>query len=29
MSEAIFGSGVSSWDKELFNAVLSYVGSPL
>lgn len=26
---AIFGSGVSSWNEELFNAMLSYVGSPL
>ena len=29
ISAAIFGSGVLSWDKELFNAILSYVGSPL
>ena len=29
ISAAIFGSGVSSWDEELFNAMLSYVGSPL
>ena len=29
ISAAIFGSGVLSWDKELFNAMLSYVGSPL
>lgn len=29
ISEAIFGSGVSSWDEDLFNAMLSYVGSPL
>lgn len=29
ISAAIFGSGVSSWDEEIFNAMLSYVGSPL
>lgn len=26
---AIFGSGVLSWNEELFNAMLTYVGSPL
>jgi len=29
ISAAIFGSGVLSWNKELFNAMLSNVGSPL
>lgn len=29
ISAAIFGSGVESWDQELFNAMLSYVGSTL
>lgn len=29
ISAAIFSSGVSSWDEDLFNAMLSYVGSPL
>ncbi|WP_339250902.1 hypothetical protein NSQ43_13220 [Sporosarcina sp. FSL W8-0480] len=29
ISAAIFGSGVSSWDKELFDAMLSYVGNTL
>lgn len=29
ISAAIFGSGVLSWDEELFNAMLSYIGSPL
>lgn len=29
ISAAIFGSGVLSWNEELFNAMLSYVGSPL
>ncbi|MCR2805772.1 hypothetical protein [Paenibacillus soyae] len=26
LSAAIFGSGVSSWDSQLFNAMLEYVG---
>jgi len=29
ISAAIFGSGVSSWNSDLFNAMLSYIGSPL
>ena len=29
ISAAIFGSGVSSWDEELFNALLSHVGNTL
>lgn len=29
ISAAIFGSGVLSWDEELFNAMLSYIGIPL
>ena len=29
ISAAIFGSGVLSWNDELFNAMLAYVGSPL
>jgi hypothetical protein len=29
LSAAIFGSGVASWDSELFNAMLSSVGTPL
>lgn len=29
ISAAIFSLGFLSWDKELFNAMLSYVGSPL
>jgi hypothetical protein len=29
ISAAIFSSGVFSWDEDLFNAMLSYVGSPL
>jgi hypothetical protein len=29
ISAAIFGSGVSSWDEDLFNAMLNNVGSPL
>ncbi len=29
ISAAIFGSGVLSWNDELFNAMLTYVGSPL
>lgn len=29
LSAAIFGSGVVSWDEELFNAMLSYIGNPL
>lgn len=29
ISAAVFGSGVTSWDAELFNAMLSYVGNTL
>ena len=29
ITAAIFGSNVVSWDKELFQAMLSYTGSPL
>ncbi|MBD8036679.1 hypothetical protein H9635_07990 [Solibacillus sp. A46] len=29
ISAAIFGSGVLSWNEELFNAMLTNVGSPL
>lgn len=29
ISAAIFGSGVLSWDEELFNTMLNYIGSPL
>lgn len=29
ISAAIFGSGVTSWDNELFQSMLSYIGSPL
>ncbi|MEK4531606.1 hypothetical protein [Solibacillus sp. FSL K6-1554] len=29
ISAAIFGSGVLSWNDELFNAMLTYVESPL
>ncbi|MGD7043236.1 hypothetical protein [Jeotgalibacillus proteolyticus] len=29
ISAAIFGSGVASWDQNLFNAMLSYIGAPL
>jgi len=29
ISAAIFGSGVSSWDQDLFGAMLSYVGNTL
>lgn len=29
LAAAIFGSGVSSWNAELFQAMLSYVGSGL
>lgn len=29
ISAAIFGSGVASWDENLFNAMLSYVGNTL
>lgn len=29
ISAAIFGSGVSSWNKRLFNAMLQYVGDEL
>jgi hypothetical protein len=29
ISAAIFGSGVLSWSEDLFNAMLSYVGTPL
>lgn len=29
ISAAIFGSGVASWDKGLFDAMLSYVGITL
>jgi len=29
ISAAIFGSGVSSWDEELFYAMLLYVGNTL
>lgn len=29
ISAAIFGSGVASWDGDLFNAMLSYVGNTL
>lgn len=29
LSAAIFGSGVSSWNRELFQAMLTYVGNEL
>lgn len=29
ISAALFGSGVLSWDKSRFHAMLSYVGEPL
>lgn len=29
LAAAIFGSNVSSWDEELFQSMLSYIGSPL
>lgn len=29
ISAAIFGSGVASWDEELFRSMLSYIGTPL
>jgi len=29
ISAAIFGSGVASWNTELFNAMLQYVGNSL
>ena len=29
ITAAIFGSGMSSWNAELFNALLEYVGSEL
>jgi len=29
LSAAIFGSGVSSWNSELFQAMLTYVGNEL
>jgi len=29
LSAAIFGSGVSSWNRELYNAMLQYVGNTL
>jgi hypothetical protein len=29
ISASIFGSGVVSWDKSLYDAMLSYVGNPL
>ena len=29
ISAAIFGSSVASWDKDLFNAMLGFVGFPL
>jgi multisubunit Na+/H+ antiporter MnhB subunit len=29
ISSAIFGSGISSWDSELFNHMLTYVGNTL
>lgn len=29
ISAAIFGSGVTSWDNELFQSMLSYIGTPL
>ena len=29
ISAAIFGSSVTSWDEDLFNAMLSYIGNPL
>ncbi len=29
LSAAIFGSGVKSWDKNLFNSMLDYVGPNL
>ena len=29
ISAAIFGSGVASWDENLFSAMLSYVGNTL
>ena len=29
ISAAIFGSGLASYNEELFNAMLSYIGNPL
>lgn len=29
ISAAIFGSGISAWNEDLFNELLSYIGSPL
>lgn len=29
LTAAIFGSGISSWNSQLFNAMLSYVGDEL
>jgi len=29
VSAAIFGSGLSNWDKNLFNSMLNYVGNTL
>lgn len=29
ISAAIFGSGVASWNEQLFNAMLNYVGNTL
>ncbi|MEK3937321.1 hypothetical protein MKY41_18680 [Sporosarcina sp. FSL W7-1349] len=29
ISAAIFGSGISSWDKDLFRNMLSYIGNTL
>ena len=29
ISAAIFGLSVASWDEDLFNAMLSYIGNPL
>lgn len=29
ISAAIFGSGVTSWDKDLYQHMLSYIGTPL
>ena len=29
ISAAIFGSSVASWDEDLFNAMLEYIGYPL
>jgi len=29
ISAAIFGSGLTSWDEELFQNMLAYIGTPL